>query len=687
MSEQKPKLNSINFHDFSYYLGSLPRFIQRLVSLFRPSATTETLHIVQDMISFLGGFVVSIGFFLWHSRNLYQAEKKSATLWGQWGTSLVRTGLALGAFITGIIVGGAAGAIAPFLLAGALLTSSLFHSVAAIANLYKWVTTREAVEKSKYKQNFVKHGISAILTGVIGVCACIVAKFAAPLFATMGFAAAVTGIGGSILWQLGNKIIERIRKKKTNTETTAKTPLLSPEPKRIPSPSPSSSLSTTASLTSHLHSPLQSSALIAQNDEKVDSGIKIFDLNAGFLPTVFGFGINGFTQPSFLTRKKRAQEILNWIDQGDYDVITLQEMFDIAVANKFIKHFEAKGYYCVRGIPIPNDKIGRTNETGATGVPEIFNKPYLFPSVTNKKEEVRANFFGIPVISALRGGLLLMSKFPILEVAGEVFPNPNPHTFDVIVQKGFIAAKLEVSKDQFITVYCSHLGAGGRRQDNEPTNSARRGEQFGFIHHHMNEWEKKQPPNDNHHYSATLFAADTNMNLAPESVTAGQTVNNRRMLSISSGGSGNGKMQNEIKYEGQYKFFLHFQPVVPSNFRNIRFRRADKTYFDKEEAVEEVKNNPDLVSCTDNDAKKGDETRYATHKMLDIVTINNEAPGQITSEVIPSISSKGSLLSDHHANISRWRMFALAKPWTSIYQNQQPQKVNEVRLLLPPSNQ
>src|SRR3990167_4598459 len=402
--------------------------------------------------------------------------------------------------------------------------------------------------------------------------------------------------------------------------------------------------------------------------------IKGFNLNAAYLPLVCGFGINQCEngKETFGTRKDRVKALLQWIEEGDYDLITLQEMFDVKITNQLIKQLSEKGYEYIRGIPVPPEK------TGHTAIPEIFKKyDYCCSTVTDKKEEVdlRCCFSTCSIISAIRGGLVIFSKFPILEIQGDVFPNPNPHTFDALVQKGFLAVKLKINDEEFITVYCSHLGAGGPRHWSEPTNSERRAEQLDFIKDHMIhtnkiingkaiqqaqfqiEWEK-MPPRKNSIliHKITLFAADTNINLAPESVTHDKNrrksyVNNRRMLSISSGNSKNGKKTNEIKYENQHHFFRLFQPVVPGNFVNIKTRDEDGKPFILEEALIKVKNNEEFVSCTDNGAKNGNETRYGTHKLLDIVTIKNTDLGKLTNKILVKQCSNNKLISDHHAKI------------------------------------
>lgn len=388
-----------------------------------------------------------------------------------------------------------------------------------------------------------------------------------------------------------------------------------------------------------------------------------FNLNAGFLPLICGFEINRLGRPKFAAKKKRAKELLKWLHNTNADVICLQEIFDVKIADFLISQLRQKGYYHARGISVP------TSQMGPAQIPEVLHKiDFLCPSVINQKDEVNVDcgLSSCTVVKAVRGGLLFFSKLPILEIAGDVFTSFNPHVFDVIVQKGFMAVKLKLNDAEFITLYLSHLGAGGPRVGNEPSNSERRSQELEQIYHHTKGWAEIAPPGHSHlQHAATFFAADTNINLAPD-VIDDHRIDDRRMRSIKAVPKNQPVNCNNIKYSGQNLFFSHFQPVVPDNFVNTAFRdERGKRYIDASK-LQQVKDDVTLYTCTDNPDQTGDAARFETHKLLDIVTIDKNAQGAITTNI-----ANGSRVSDHHAILFTYQRHpASQQKWTSIYDDQ-----------------
>lgn len=168
-------------------------------------------------------------------------------------------------------------------------------------------------------------------------------------------------------------------------------------------------------------------------------------------------------------------------------------------------------------------------------------------------------------------GLMIFSKYPIIDSIFIAFDNEKKGD-ESLALKGVMGIKLQLTEQVFITVFNTHLEAGGAiASDKQKKNSGKsisfdRGEQMGLIDHLFKTWGLNPPkelPDMKHH--KTFFCGDFNTPLNDE----------RRMLSISTGNANNGFKKGMTKYPGQHELFSHVEHTVPKNFMEVR---DDKTY-------------------------------------------------------------------------------------------------------------
>lgn len=158
-------------------------------------------------------------------------------------------------------------------------------------------------------------------------------------------------------------------------------------------------------------------------------------------------------------------------------------------------------------------------------------------------------------------GLVILSKYPILE--GEFIRFDNMMLGEeTLGGKGFMALKVAVGGDRFMSLYNTHLHAGGAifreiSVAHAGSTSARRGEEMGLIAQHMEHWGKAPPATAaQYQHLGTILCGDLNTKLNDRA----------RMLGISQGSSReNGCRAGDIKYTGQARLFANLSCTTPEN--------------------------------------------------------------------------------------------------------------------------
>lgn len=253
--------------------------------------------------------------------------------------------------------------------------------------------------------------------------------------------------------------------------------------------------------------------------------IKLLTLNVACLPYKPWIR-NHHVNEEFLRKNSvRVKEIADKILTIQPDIISFQEAFDDASQKRFIKRLSA-------------------------------TYPYILHHVGDKFLNAGS-------------GLMLFSKFPILDAEFHRYTNTMIGE-ETIANKGFLACKVQISKDNFISVYNTHTQSGGgilKKLQSwwSGTTSARRGVEFGEISNHMDVWEQIPPPRHKHlTHLSTHLTGDLNTGLN----------NERSMLSISTGMSKNRYKEKEVKYPGQFSLFSRLQKITPINFLDIRAEKS-----------------------------------------------------------------------------------------------------------------
>lgn len=258
-------------------------------------------------------------------------------------------------------------------------------------------------------------------------------------------------------------------------------------------------------------------------DPKELPDLKLLTLNIACLPSKLGIQINGsFLKSNKLRANAIADQIIELTKSKDCpDFISFQEAFDGKTRKLLLKKLS----------------------------------PY-FPYNTGELGEKCFNG---------GSGLLLFSKYRFLE--SKFIPYYNTMLGEeTLANKGFIAAKIELTSNYFITVYNTHLQAGGgigkeKQSVLGGTTSFRRGEELGKIRDDCERWSHVPPKNFLHlRHAKTICTGDFNV---PQN-------NERQRMSISTGMSDNGFRRGSIKYPGQNSFFTFFKGITPKNFIDVR---------------------------------------------------------------------------------------------------------------------
>lgn len=339
--------------------------------------------------------------------------------------------------------------------------------------------------------------------------------------------------------------------------------------------------------------------------------------NIGMFPDLVASRINGdMLDPNPVRRKA----LIEHLTASDYGIIALQEVWDKGTADTVIDALKDSHPYVVRGIP----------DSGCC------------PSKKNNGD----NCF------VLRGGLLLLSRYEIVDVASGIFPNGMLGE-ETIGDKGFIAIKIKLSDTEFATVYSTHLHAGGGITKSLSewyggTTSYRRGEQMGIISAHMESWATL-PPEDAPRlkHTTTFFVGDTNVTLNADVLKDGK-IDNRRMLSVSTGKSNNGMHADEIKYPGQYKLFKELEAVIPGNFASVMrppLKQGGPRVIDDAKLKDAEKKGDFTGSIND-----GKPSPQATNKLIDVATFRKGGKnGEFKSKIVQLLDENKKPVSDHHA--------------------------------------
>ena len=166
-------------------------------------------------------------------------------------------------------------------------------------------------------------------------------------------------------------------------------------------------------------------------------------------------------------------------------------------------------------------------------------------------------------------GLAIFSTFPIIDSGFVPFKN-NMIGEETLANKGVLWAELNINDKQFVTVYNTHLHAGGAifpkwSKFYGGSTSERSGEQMQVICDLNKEHEKISTKKINGltlQRAKFIVAGDFNTGIQDK----------RRQLSISTGLSKlkNGFDIGDIKYLGQYHFFQLFECPTPINFIQVK---------------------------------------------------------------------------------------------------------------------
>lgn len=316
--------------------------------------------------------------------------------------------------------------------------------------------------------------------------------------------------------------------------------------------------------------------------------IRILSLNVASLPKIFGMNFNN---PRLSSSETRAQCIVEEILKRDDDIVCMQEAWDPKVADYYIRVLQKKFPCVVRGI----------------------GKDIQSP------------------VKLVRGGMLIFSRFPIVEICSEPYPNPMIGE-EWYGEKGFTAIKVLLSADAFATIYHSHLHAGGAlclkaSKIYGGSTPERRAEQMKQLGTHIEKHAKTPPLNSKLVHQVTLVCADFNTCINDEA----------RMLSVRTIAR-EGKVFHEIKRIEQYRFFKLLVPTQPKNFVEIRRnQKIDETL--KAEAIKEQK-----ATCSLKETAAG---LQSGGKLIDGIFVckDDNAFGEFATEVIQFNSKEE--LSDH----------------------------------------
>ncbi|EKD54750.1 MAG: hypothetical protein ACD_60C00047G0001 [uncultured bacterium] len=262
--------------------------------------------------------------------------------------------------------------------------------------------------------------------------------------------------------------------------------------------------------------------------------LRILSLNIACLPTIFGRQINKHTlRPNHRRAQEIADEIVQWnkkylASESKEDkipplIICLQESFDQKAIDILRTHLTL--YYPHQMI---NPGTGRIN---------------------------------------VGSGLSIFSTFPIIDSGFVPFKN-NMLGEESLANKGVQWVDLNINDKQFVTVYNTHLHAGGAlfpkwSKSYGGTTSKRRGEQMQMICD-LSEEHKK---------ISTKKIQGLTLQRIVEFVTGDVNVgiqDPRRQSSTSTGMSNNGFKERDIKYPGQYHLFHRFKCPTPDNFLEVK---------------------------------------------------------------------------------------------------------------------
>jgi hypothetical protein len=325
----------------------------------------------------------------------------------------------------------------------------------------------------------------------------------------------------------------------------------------------------------------------------------------------------------------------------------------------------------------------------------------------------------------VNGGVILFSKFPIIDTKEVVFKNPALNE-ELYAQKRALCVKLQVSSEYFITVETHHLHAGCPTFSAilGGTSSHRRGDQLGQIVNEAvdteDDWWHTPPASHSHlKYLKGFAMGDFNMSLNVDEVEVETEMgkekywDDRRLLSVSTGMSDNGFHENEIKYggldekgkpTGQYAYFNKFEPTRPENWIDSRAALPDEKGKGKPEIAEVVvvAESENLSTGTDRAELKDfyipsktsgallhvdGKSMQAPKKLIDgffptrdgaqrgqvttrIVSLDGVQAGKDSKEIVP--------VSDHFALMATWDLTKEYKPRKSIFDNSKPEPFRAV---------
>lgn len=357
--------------------------------------------------------------------------------------------------------------------------------------------------------------------------------------------------------------------------------------------------------------------------------LRLLTMNTGCLPTFWGKQFNDLA-PN-MDRANIIEEDLSQRKEDDqYGIIAFQEVWDTAVADYLQEELKAEYPYCVRGVN--GDK-------------------------------------NYGVIKFVRGGLMIFSKYPILESHAEVYPNLM-FGVESFGEKGFVGIKCALNDKYFVTIYTSHMQAGDAAWKSASTMiggtaSHRRGEEAGIIAKHQKDWAKIPPQGYDHlQHLETFTMGDFNMPIDCE----------RMMLSVSTGMSNNGFEQHDVKYPGQYHLFKEQEPVVPENYLEVREPVARSKGAHKQidpQLVEEAEQENKFTG-TDND---GALSHQSPKKIIDVMTLrkDGEKLGEFNTNIV-SIGNGKVATSDHFGVEGVYDFDQPYKKRHSDYENSKPEK-------------
>lgn len=355
--------------------------------------------------------------------------------------------------------------------------------------------------------------------------------------------------------------------------------------------------------------------------------INFITYNLADLPLICFRQYNTFLEPNM----ERAERFVEKILKRNDDIIALQEVWDIRVANYLVEKLSARYPHFIKGIGEYNGWL----------------------------------------VQLLKSGLMIFSKYPIVASYVHIFGN---HMIgeESVSFKGFMCALIPISTTEFITVYNTHLHAYGAIFNRASTwwggsSHDRRDEQMRVIAEHMRTWATRPPEGTNLRHVQTIFMGDLNVPLN----------NEQSMLSISSGKSKLDFKNHQIKYLGQYHLLSLFNPALPRNFMDVRESTPAAKGLPKRvvPALKEQAAKEGKFTGTDNLRQTSPQ---APLKLYDAMLASKQGQGNLVTNIVSLDDEKRRLsLSDHFGVEGRFFPRQKMEVAKSAYEGSEPVRALE----------